>query len=30
MANYLRNNAWNNNGDFSNLDLLWYRKGSGR
>ena len=29
MANYLRNNAWNNNGDFSNLDLLWYAKGVG-
>lgn len=29
MANYVRNNAWNNGGDFSNLDLLWYAKGVG-
>jgi tyrosinase len=29
MANYLRNNAWNNGGDFSNFDLLWYAKGVG-
>lgn len=30
MANYVRNNAWNNGGDFSNLDLLWYAKGIGK
>jgi tyrosinase len=30
MANYLRNNAWNNGGDFSNPDLLWYAKGVGK
>jgi len=27
MATYTRKNAWNNNGDFTNLDLLWYAKG---
>lgn len=27
MASYLRKNAWNNGGDFSNPDLLWYAKG---
>ena len=27
MATYLRKNAWNNGGDFSNSDLLWYAKG---
>lgn len=27
MANYVRNNAWNNGGDFSNPDLLWYARG---
>ena len=30
MANYLRKNAWNNGGDFSNPDLLWYAKGVGK
>lgn len=30
MANFLRNNAWNNGGDFTNLDLLWYAKGVGK
>jgi len=29
MATYLRRNAWNNGGDFSNPDLLWYAKGVG-
>jgi tyrosinase len=27
MATYTRKNAWNNSGDFTNLDLLWYAKG---
>ena len=27
MATYTRKNAWNNGGDFSNTDLLWYAKG---
>jgi tyrosinase len=30
MATYLRNNSWNNGGDFSNSDLLWYAKGVGK
>jgi tyrosinase len=30
MANYIRNNSWNNGGDFSNSDLLWYAKGVGK
>jgi tyrosinase len=30
MPTYLRNNAWNNGGDFSNPDLLWYARGVGR
>lgn len=29
MANYVRKNAWNNNGTFDNEDLLWYAKGVG-
>ena len=29
MANYLRNNAWNNEGNFGNNDLLWYARGVG-
>lgn len=29
MANYLRNNAWNEGGDFHNPDLLWYAQGVG-
>jgi tyrosinase len=29
MAKYIRTNAWNNGGDFSNADLLWYAKGVG-
>jgi tyrosinase len=27
MATYLRHNAWNNGGNFTNLDLFWYAKG---
>jgi tyrosinase len=27
MPTYTRNNAWNNGGDFSNTDLLWYAQG---
>lgn len=27
MTNYVRNNAWNDGGDFNNQDLLWYAKG---
>ncbi|WP_114939109.1 tyrosinase family protein [Mucilaginibacter endophyticus] len=27
MATYTRKNAWNQNGTFSNSDLLWYAKG---
>ena len=27
MATYTRRNAWNDNGSFSNTDLLWYAKG---
>lgn len=27
MDKYVRNNAWNSGGDFSNRDLLWYAKG---
>jgi tyrosinase len=27
MGKYVRNNAWNNGGDFTNQDLLWYAKG---
>ncbi|KGX17136.1 hypothetical protein Y036_6076 [Burkholderia pseudomallei] len=30
MANYIRNNAWNACGDFSNQDLLWYARASAR
>lgn len=30
MGTYIRNNAWNSGGDFSNTDLLWYAKGVGR
>lgn len=30
MAAYTRNNAWNNGGNFSNPDLLWYAKGVGQ
>lgn len=30
MATYVRKNAWNNGGDFSNPDLLWYAKGVGK
>lgn len=30
MAGYTRNNAWNNGGDFTNADLLWYAKGVGK
>ena len=30
MATYTRNNAWNNNGTFTNTDLLWYAKGVGK
>jgi tyrosinase len=30
MATYVRKNAWNNSGDFSNPDLLWYAKGVGK
>jgi tyrosinase len=30
MATYIRNNAWNNGGTFSNPDLLWYAKGVGK
>jgi len=29
MATLTRKNAWNNNGTFYNLDLLWYAKGVG-
>ncbi len=29
MAKYIRTNAWNNGGDFSNTNLLWYAKGVG-
>lgn len=29
MANFTRNNAWNNEGTFDNPDLLWYAKGVG-
>lgn len=29
MATYTRANAWNNGGDFTNQDLLWYAKGVG-
>lgn len=29
MANFLRNNAWNQQGTFNNSDLLWYAKGVG-
>jgi tyrosinase len=29
MANFTRNNAWNNGGTFDNPDLLWYAKGVG-
>lgn len=29
MADYTRNNAWNNGGTFNNQDLLWYAKGVG-
>ena len=29
MANFIRNNAWNNGGTFANQDLLWYAKGVG-
>ena len=27
MASFTRRNAWNNDGTFANLDLLWYAKG---
>jgi tyrosinase len=27
MGKYVRNNAWNKGGDFSNQDLFWYAKG---
>lgn len=27
MADYVRKNAWNDNGTFNNPDLLWYAKG---
>lgn len=27
MDKFVRNNAWNNGGDFSNQDLYWYAKG---
>ncbi len=30
MANFIRKNAWNNGGDFKNLDLLWYAKAVGK
>jgi tyrosinase len=30
MATYTRKNAWNNGGDFTNTDLLWYAKGVGK
>jgi tyrosinase len=30
MANYIRKNAWNNGGDFSNPDLEWYAAGVGK
>ncbi|RQR50944.1 tyrosinase family protein [Burkholderia sp. Bp9126] len=30
MANYVRNDAWNAGGDFSNQDLLWYARGVGK
>ncbi len=30
MATYIRRNAWNDNGSFSNPDLLWYAKGVGK
>lgn len=29
MAKYIRASAWNNGGDFTNTDLLWYAKGVG-
>ena len=29
MATFTRKNAWNNNGTFSNADLLWYARGVG-
>jgi tyrosinase len=30
MAKYKRKNSWNDGGDFSNSDLLWYAKGVGK
>jgi tyrosinase len=30
MATFTRNNVWNNGGDFTNLDLLWYARGVGK
>ena len=30
MATYIRNNAWNDGGTFSNSDLLWYAQGVGQ
>lgn len=30
MSGYTRKNAWNDGGDFTNADLLWYAKGVGK